>query len=61
MDRLTLAQLWHRNKSASRSYASVVRDAVAGEIPGVRPHGFGLLVEDEAAAMSAMRKEAPCQ
>jgi len=53
-----LANLWHLHKRDCRHYGEIIRDARAGVLPGVKenPTGYGYIVVDEAAALSAIRK-----
>jgi hypothetical protein len=54
---ITLMQLWRLHKLECRPIGSIVADARAGTLPGVElaPSG-GLSVNNQSAALAAMRK-----
>ena len=55
----SLAALWHQHKHKCRSYASVVRSATVGDLPGVEPdeRGWNFIITNKSAALAAMRKQ----
>jgi hypothetical protein len=53
---LSLMALWARNKHECRAVGSIVADARAGRLPGVRELGYGFEVIDRDAALKAMRR-----
>ena len=55
---LTLMALWSRCKAECRPIGEIVRDARAGNLPGVAEvaSGHGFHITNEAAALAAMRR-----
>lgn len=57
---VTLWGLWRSHRAQCRSVGSILEDAHAGRLPGIKPHssGFGFDVTDQTAALAAMMKDA---
>ena len=53
---MTLMQLWRLHKTECRGIGSIISDARTGLLPGVTPSGYGFDVNDQRAALTAMRK-----
>ena len=51
--------LWMQHKRECRGIGSIIGDARAGRLPGVEmlPSGYGHAVIDEAAALTAMKRD----
>lgn len=63
LDRPSLMAFWARHKAGCRPIGDIVSDARAGTLPGIErmPSGFGFMVTDEGALLTAIRKNNPAR